>query len=225
MSASAKPHAVEIDLPGEKVRSNPATGVRNVAAPVLVPRLRSGPPARPARRRSTVGPDGPDPSRHPRRPMRGCERIRRAPQRLAGDRIGAHPEEIEQVLLAHLRARSRPLGRRRGRPGRRPGTRRAACRMRRSSGSDSRQPAGAPHRRPRPTPSGSDSPTRASSCGLKARLHPHCSGRRSSHTPSSRSPTTIGPWSALDANRVAQIGCAGGEVGRTTPDGRQGWIG
>ena len=63
---------------------------------------------------------------------------------LAGDRVGAHPEQVEQVLLGHLPTRPRPRGRRRGRPGRRPRTRRAGFPTRRSSGSGSRMTRSAP---------------------------------------------------------------------------------
>ena len=100
MSASAKPHAVEIDLPGEKVRSNPATGARSPRSRLFWgsiaasrPGLVDGAAARPTARIRPV-------SRAPKMPVSGSG----APERLASDRIGAHPEEVEQMLLADLRA-------------------------------------------------------------------------------------------------------------------------
>ena len=102
VSASAKAHAVEIDLLGEKVRSNPATGVRFVAV-LFFPGLPTRHRFDPVSNADDVI-NGLPGSSHLASPQRAPRADRRAPQRLAGDRIGAHPEEVEQMLLADLRA-------------------------------------------------------------------------------------------------------------------------
>jgi hypothetical protein len=84
-----------------------------------------------------------------------------------------------------------------------------AYRMRRSSQPDS-SPDDGPRRRPPPTPSGTDTPTPTSSCELRARCIPAAGTPVVPH-PIERSSTTISPWTASDANRVAQIGCAVGK--------------
>ena len=100
MSRSARAQATETDLEGEKVRSNPATGVRN-----RPPLARSSASMR-ARLLGPLGGgvvrrNGGHPLGHPL-----CQgqvgAVGLAAERLAGDRIGAHPEQIEQVLLGDL---------------------------------------------------------------------------------------------------------------------------
>ena len=85
----------------------PGDGRTERSRPWPVPRPRCGPSPRPVRRR--CGSAGMAATRSATRSCQGEVRaVGLTAERLAGDRVGAHPEQIEQVLFGHLRTRLDP---------------------------------------------------------------------------------------------------------------------